>query len=276
VPAARIETLDVGADALECELADPYAVAQSDIVDIAVPVDLPSSDPNAWGLTLPSHAQLWKAMMRVVADDVDGFTPEGSAGFFARAEQVSGVAIADEAMRSRFITLLREVVAPIQCARTSASALGGAGRRLGVWGAGWEALPATDDVRRGPLPQGESLRPLLRRVRVVVLPMGQEATIRLALDALASGCAVCVRMTADAIVASSPALAGLVQHLNPYRTRGELVSLVHRLSAIAPADRRAVASLVIREHSVAARLDTLAERLIASRPQQEPARVVHT
>lgn len=273
VEASRIESLDVGADVIigDCPTTDRLVAC-----GIAIMADLPSADAAAWGITLPSHAMLWKAMLRVVAEDADGYAPEAAEGLLRRAEAACGVSIADAAMRSRFVTLLREVIAPIQCARAAASALGGSGPGLTIWGAGWEAMASSQDVRRGPVPRDGGYPRILKGSRVVVLPSGHEAGLRLALDALAAGCAVCVRMSAVEIAMSAPSLAPLVPHLHPYRTRAELVSLVHRLSADSGEVDHAVAKLVRDEHSVAARLDSLVARLVEPLARQETARVVHS
>jgi len=157
------------------------------------------------------------------------------------------------------------------------------GKRIGLWGVNWPAMgrgggrPRSPDPgvepSSGPNPVGAALRGVIHPGELVVLPWFSAAAVQTAVDALASGAVVVMRGCEAAFAIEYPDLAAVACFILFFRTGEELVELVNvsgvegataALSANARACKLPVAPddarrLVLKEHTVAARLERIAQ-----------------
>lgn len=152
--------------------------------DTAFLMDLPAADARACGIGLASHVALWQALHEVAAVRAKvGAVPRPDV-WLAEASRRTGVELHDTGVREMFLSWMRDRLAPAVVRRAAVLAATEAGRRVGVWGQGWEAAPELPVTTMGHLPIGPLLRQVLASARLVVLPDLSDRSVQLALDAL--------------------------------------------------------------------------------------------
>ncbi len=260
-----IEHLSVGADATIhrpfSESATPDGTTD---VDIAIMADLPDDRPEACGVTLPSHQALWEAMRRCVERNTDRFQDDFTGDVLDMAQRDCGTRLQDQAVHGHFLDLLRTRIMPATLARTASELLLGEGYRVALWGKNWPVHGDAADRWRGPIPTGDELHRVLRKVRVVLLPIPSAAAVQLTLDALAAGACVVNRRTGKPLGEECAGLAGLAPHLPGYSTSGELLHAIRTLmpphdSRLDPCEK--ARTLVRSEHTVTQRLISIVKTL---------------
>jgi len=231
---------------------------------IAVLMDLPDDRPEACGINLPSHVSLWQALKETTQERVDHYEVKIAEELLDAAQRASGTTLIEPASREQFLSFLRTRIAPATRAQADGKALMEAGYIVAVWGENWPATGTGADPRRGPMPCGEKLNRIFNAAECVVLPWMSPTTVRLALDALASGAIVILRSSQESFLTEHPGLSSVVGFLSFYRTRSELTDVVRQLKAQDGVRRvQAVAAVaeVRNNHSVASRLVSIVHRL---------------
>ena len=233
-------------------------------MDVAILMDLPDHRPEACDITLASQLTLWRALQEVVAQNTDRYRDNIAEKLLDLAQRDSETRLQDPKVRRHFVSLIQARIAPAMIARAAAERLSRAGCRVVVWGRNWPQLTEAQEIHRGPIPTGEALNVVFNTARVVLLPDSSPAGVQTALDALAAGTQVVCRRPDRPLEEEYPALIDLVPYLYFYRSSRELLDLVHDLTGRdeGVAERaRAARAMVCREHTVAARLMAIVERV---------------
>ena len=287
-PAADVDPDDAESDS-DPRASQPTIAANAAEADrVAVMMDLPDDRPEVGGITMPSHVALWRALQDRVLCEADRYDNENAESVLEQAERASGTTLTERGIRDTFAAMLRSRIGPATVARSLAQTLVKKGRRIGLWGVNWPAMgrgggwPRSpdlgEDVRRGPIPVGAALRGVIHPGELVVLPWFSAAAVQTAVDALVSGAVVVIRGSEAAFAVEYPDLAAVACFIRFFRTGEELVELVNGVMADrdrffgAPAFmpgfrnpgiyagvRRDARRLVLAEHTVAARVERIAQ-----------------
>lgn len=262
--ASHVLRLDPAADivmfAAEQRTSAAAPASESSILVLA---DLPDDRPEAHGVTLPSHRALWEAMRQALLADPDGFTPGRAEEYLRRAEHVSGTELHEPPVREQFLGRLREAVAPAVLARGDVTAAAEQGTTVRLLGANWSVT--SPRVRHeGALPRAEQLAPLLHGA-TVLLPLASPWNLMRALDALAAGARVMLRLGDEPWAQAYPALAAVLKHVHLYASRAELRAALRTVtSAASAAANPCVESLraALAGQTVQARLEAIRAALL--------------
>ncbi len=231
---------------------------------IAVIADLPDARTEGCNITLDSHIALWRALTEVVGRHVDEDLAGMSEALLTEAQQMSHAAVGEPEVRDQFVRLLQDRLVPAGRARAAVEALRRAGHSVGVWGRNWPRLEGGADVRRGPIPHTEALNLIFNTVRVVVIADPLPWGVQTALDAIASGAAVVCSGGAEPFKKEHPCLTTIQECLHLFETTGELIRHVDSLVNVSrkrEENALAAAELIRGEHSVARRLEQIADTI---------------
>ncbi len=265
MPEGQVCVLDVGVDE---DRYRPAARNGGDLLDVALWIDPPDDRPASSGVSLTSHLSLWRSMQQVLDRACDDYTYENAESYFCEAEEDAQVRINDEAVRARFLKLLRNVIAPARVALAIASRLAALGIKLEIRGANWPQAASTHGGRsRGAIPTGADRSSRLASTRLVVLGHCVGPSVELAMQALSAGVAVACRGTAVDVLADNPDRGALVQRIHFYGTREELAEVVEAVVGSGGADREkanALRSGVVANASYQVRLRQIHEWLHAA------------
>jgi hypothetical protein len=227
----------------------------------AVFMTLPRAEPEALGITLPSHRVLWLALHRQALAGHERIDDPVIGQWLERAQDESGTTLRDEAMLERFREMTRAVLIPIALAHQAAMAASAAGCSVRLWGApvapkeGWppfETMPACADFL------GEA-----SNIQILILPLITAEALRRGLEALAAGAIVVCRSSREELHSDFPGIEIVTPYLHVYQTRGELAALLsHRArddSLGSVEHRRVVREKIARHLTVSCRLREIVE-----------------
>lgn len=274
-PAERVEHGAMAADQRMCRSDGAKDGRNADgrfgVVEVAVLADLPDDRAEAVGIGLAGHITLWNALRDAAVADIEGCVEAAAGRCLDVAVGKSGVTLKDEALRDDFLRLFRERIAPAVRARKSAASLANGGLLPGLWGRNWawpkEDAPADNGwarLVRGHIPTDEALARLLRRARVVVLPLATPEAVQIGLDALASGTPIVLHGHRAGFESAFPGLADLAGDLVFFDTPAEVVRSVRRLRSgdRSSLDRhQRVRNAVMQDHTTMQRLSELIRRM---------------
>ncbi len=248
--------------------------------DVAVLMDLPDDRPEACNITLASHVALWHALRKGAKRSADRFHSDLADELVDQAQRETGIDLKDPIIRQHFSTLLNARIAPAAMARAAVNVLVTNGYHVAVWGCNWSPAPpeplASARADTPPVPQlaacpcsglipvGDSLNQLFNGSRIVLLPESSSWAVQTALDALVAGACVICRRPDEPFDRQHPTLAGLSPYLHFYRSSTELLDTVRRLTArddAATEENDAARTMVLSEHTVAKRLQTIVETI---------------
>jgi len=265
VPEYCVHMCAPAADATSCSRMPPRPVVPDAAeIDVAVLADVPNDRPEASGIDLASHISLWEALRDIVTRRADAYRDDLADKILDKAEQRSGVHLRDAAMRGRFLTLIRDRIAPAAVARVAATSLVGAGHRVGVWGRGWSIAEFDQRYVRGPIPTGEALGRVLSAIGAVVFPGRSGTWVQTSLDALAVGRPVICRQPNEPFEHEYPGLAELRDYLSFYMTSKQLLKAVGKAVNGDERVRGAVEtsqSIVLASHSLTTRIHFILENV---------------
>ena len=115
-----------------------------------------STDPNTYGLVLPTHQALWQAVCQIITEEFARLHPGLIGDVLRRAQQRSGVELRDPVLTDSLQRGLRDILLATLPARALAQTLAQAGLALQLLGSGWDA---PDDKPPYPLPTGAQAVP---------------------------------------------------------------------------------------------------------------------
>ena len=263
VPERCVRLCGPAADAALCSGGPPESlVPDAAAIDVAVLADIPNDQPEAAGIDLASHVSLWEALRHIVTLRAEAYRDDLADEILKKAEHKSGVRLLDAAMRGWFLSLIRDRIAPAAVARAAATALLGAGHRVGLWGRGWPSGKLEQRHVRGLIPTGDALGGVLTAVRAVVFPGRSDTWVSTSLDALAVGSPVICRQPNEPFENEYPDLAILRPYLSFYMTSEQLLDAVGKAVDGDERVRGAVEtaqSIVSTGHSVTARIRFILE-----------------
>lgn len=222
----RVHLLEVAADdsvyrPLDAAEQGP-AAGSFDVVCIA---DIADLRPEACGIRLTSHQQLWKCICEQAANR-RGLE---AAHVLANGERDSGVVLSDPPAREELLNLIRNRLIPTLLARESAESLNGAGIDVRVCGTGWQfsKIPA-DRVLSFPISPNEK-NILYNRCRIVLCPVQTNDAVQTSLDAITAGRCVLVRSPVADLHQTHPQLAEVLTKIPMFEATAELPTRVRRL-----------------------------------------------
>ncbi|MHC5108667.1 MAG: hypothetical protein ACYTHJ_02165 [Planctomycetota bacterium] len=257
---AQLDVLDSGVDNTLYSPGDNITGAGP----ISVLMDVPNDSAEANEVVLSSQVTLWNSLQRVIASAADEYTYERADHYVTRAEEHSGVELAETTVRTHFIQLLRGVLAPAGIARAIVQSLLGTCDNISIWGNNWSGDDLPGHPWAGAIPSGEQRRDILRSSRAIVLGPFAGPAVELALQAAACGSLVIVRGARGEAEREFPHLAELLSALYFYTDRAELVQQVTTIQGM-KADALIAARRAMRDaaepHSIKNRLLHIAERV---------------
>jgi len=210
---------------------------------------------------LPSHVAFWHSLLeRSAAEEHRG---DGSVAenWFARAAAESGTPMHDTQVREYFLKLIRVCVVPYAAGLRAARTLSQAGFSTSTWGANWPVVRQASG--RGPIPLGRDLWQALGEAELAVFPEPTPFFVQTSLDALSIGTDVLLRGTPAWFVEEHVGLEEVTPFLGFYESSNDLVEAARRLrydaDGASAKRRQAAALLVSRRHSMAGRLQAIAE-----------------
>ena len=233
--------------------------AASRPIDVAFVADRASTEPHAYGLTLWTHEQLWKAACRLIRARLDRFTEDDGDEVLKRAQRECGARIEDAASRSAIRTALSTSVANALVRASLIEALTRAGGRPTVYGTGW---PQDGTVQVSPWPKSlQEQFALLRRVKVLVYADVTGTVTHLPLLAAASGAVLVARShRRDRWQGGLATLLEPGKEMADFSTSRELIQVVGRLLG-QPEYRAGIASAALhrckQSHTPRVRWDVL-------------------
>ncbi|MCH7527204.1 MAG: glycosyltransferase [Planctomycetes bacterium] len=283
-PAGRIELCEAAADDTVfypihhgTDKPEPQAsaCATPPESDVAVLMDLPDDRAESCGIALVSHVALWRALQDAASRQADVYEASKAGEWLDEAQTRSGVALQDEQIRQRFLTLIRTCIAPVAIGQAAVQSARRSGCRVAVWGMNWPACADERITVCGRIPTDAQLNEVFNATRIVVLPEASDPSIQTGLNALAAGARVIYRASSQAFATDHPGLASLQPFFHPYRTGSELTAKVRSLlseSQMPPNETEAARRMIHAGHTIAHRLQAMYKRIYAMRvaPTQEP------
>jgi hypothetical protein len=268
VPADVIKRCEPSADDTTFHPTERSAEDQPLVqTDVALLADLPDDRPEACGITLASHRQLWQAIQETVSKNVSRYRDSLAPELVDNAQAACGVRLQDATLRDQLVSLVRGRVAPACIARATAETLAGSVKTLAIWGRNWSLDSRFRPVHRGPIPVGKALNDVFHLARQVVFTDSSEMAIQTALDALAAGVRVVCRAADDSFDRVHPGLAKLAPHFHFCRTQRELSNNVRRITTLDANSVREEAetarALVLAEHTVSQRVLAIIDHIRA-------------
>ncbi|MCP4251362.1 MAG: glycosyltransferase family 1 protein [bacterium] len=265
-PTERIHLLEAATDTTVFRpIADHKRSRQPDGGQIAVLADAVDLRPEAAGINLASQARLWTALCEDAASRVARWTDAQAEALLERGERKTGVRLAEQPLRDRFLILIRHRLAPALLTRTTVEALISAGLTVDLWGSGWDQPDGFPERHRGPLPDPPGRNEIYNAARVVVCPWFDRAAVQTVLDCLAAGGCPLLRTPEISLRQIHPQLADVLEHLPQAATFDELTALAERLVHDAPARQAAVGATreaVLAAHTLIHRLGFIRDRLL--------------
>lgn len=235
---------------------------------IRVFMSLLDDRPECVGITLPSQIELWRSLQKEVLRRADAYVPGNAPDLLRAAQSSSGTVFDDAPLIESFQGWLQTRIAPATIARSMAQALVKSGFRPEIWGEHWPPVGRREDLRRGPIPVGRQLDALMQDASWVVVPWFSHTGVALAMDAMARGGVVLMRGSREEFGEEYPGLADIADAIHWFRTAGEMIADLRKWTAQpehAAERARVVARLIRDKHSLAARLQQLANSLDMAR-----------
>ncbi len=223
---------------------------------IALVADLASLDPEQHGIRLPTHVQLWRAVRDLIEARIDGFRADRIEPLLQQAEEKTGVALEETAIRRAFVSALRKAAQTLSCSFIVKS-LRQTSLPLRVFGTGWTSPPADD---ANPVTLDRHLQIAQQSaVMIHVDVMGSRTAEAL----LAAGSGSLLFALATPFDDAPGGLATLLRPIDeylPFRTVRGLTQLFEKLASVPDSDRIIAANAHARcrrDHTPARRLAAL-------------------
>jgi hypothetical protein len=210
--------------------------------------DAPDDRPEAAGVTLSTHAALWRECVKIAFQRGDQEKPISAAELLEAAERRRQAKLSDAKIRGDLVRKIEERVLPAAFARKLVCAL--EGFELCLVGSNWaefaagarrntsgEASDASSVRRAGagnaPLP-AQPWHTLIESFaaegqgRWIVLPFFSTVAVQAAVDALATGLRVALRSGRTPLPQAHPELSLVSRFIHTFTTPSELIEIVSR------------------------------------------------
>lgn len=197
VPADRIEDLPVGVTVLPApESHEPRAPRSDKPIHVLVLADLPTTDPEACGIGLPSHVALWNTLLRQAMDDAAARHPLDVDGLFERAQRNCGTTLDDSGLISRLRHSAATRILPTAETTTFVKTVASVDSQVSLYGQNLSALAAGRCHFCGAIPTFEKLTNVLHDADILMIPTPDVRAMSWSLHALAMEVAVLCRSSA--------------------------------------------------------------------------------
>jgi hypothetical protein len=253
--ADRITRLDVGADHLLFEEARRARAPDGPSGErVAVFADLPDARPQACGLTMPSHVQLFEEVRSMVGRRIEGFSASEVDSLLTKAVRKTGIRLTDDVLRWQFIEGIQRRVWPRLIGEHLVRVMIDAGRRVSLWGSDWSAF-REDGLWHGSMPDAEGLRALAGDVDVAVFPLPDEGTVQNMMDSMLGGVRVACLGDRESFDTGHPGLSSMSGEVMFSPSVGALIKTL-LTEQWHTGDGSAGRSAVVGGHMIAHRLET--------------------
>lgn len=237
---------------------DPPGITINGTGSVVVLMDIPADGAEEMNLTLPSQVALWEALRDESRKAIDRGTRVEVNDILRSAEKRSGTVLSDDGLRARFWRLIETVVAPASRARADVAALRATGRRVEVYGVGWQRENLTDGVWRGPVPDADRLCTVFQEAQTVLLPVASDTAMQSAIDALSTGAHVVIGADKRQLSEDFPGLCDVLGYASTCGTPGALAKLLPEVGAPRQTD---AAVAVAASHTMSDRLRQIVSRV---------------
>lgn len=224
--------------------------------DAAIFLDLPSENPGDYGIALPSHVDLWRALFDEARTRIRGRQALDMEDILAKAARVTQVGLLDENLRKNFARLAEHVIRPRVLAEEVIDLFRNKKLRLHVWGRNWPESDGTFQVR-GPLHAAKHFHRAAVDSRCVLFPYFSEAQLQKALDLMSAGVIVVCRGPRRAFSNMYPTLAEIEPYFHFYNWREMLEQVLCSIfSSVDQIRKRAAAAreMILAGHTEACRI----------------------
>jgi len=274
---AAISTLEEGVDESPATIAAGSPESPRAPADALLYAHLLDDSPEAAGITLETHTQLWRQLVVEVKRHAGQLHGRDLARCLQAAQQSCGIDLQDDSMCNELITLAERRLWPSALAEAALACLTGVVSRIYVCGSGWQrtAHPAVDWMD----PPGNTAKrwTLLSSARLLVVPHTDAFGLNLATEAVLVDTLPIMRVSDSDIKRHRPQTHGILRRLPWFKDPVDLaVHVRHWLEHDTQrhtllADMR---DTLLSEHSTASRLRqlmVLARQQARRRPGLSPA-----
>ena len=228
-------------------------------IDVLIVADAAPLEPEAYGFTLPTVAQLWTTTVDLMNARIESLHDGEIVELLTRSELMTGFRLSDDAVRSAMLDALTLHVAPMLLTRFYAAALVKEGLVVQLLGTGW---PTGGSLGATPLPATlAERREWLSRSQAMLYTDVTGGVSLTALLAPPAGALLLSRVHPHQ--AAPGGLASLLEPETEYLSFRTGRELVERVRMLRSQERRvtemrsAARARCLSEHTVARRLQTL-------------------
>jgi hypothetical protein len=200
--------------------------------DALVVGDVPDDRPEAAGISMSTHATMWRECVKIATDQTMKNKSMQAAELLALAEQHCEAKLRDARIRGEMVQKIEERLLPAAFARHLARELTSR-FKVAFTGANW---PEEQRSTSRPVTAGTALahtpvaNAIARRARWVVLPFISTAAIQTAVDVLAAGGRVALRAGRTPLSEAHPELRDIAQFIPTFTNARQAVEIVGKES----------------------------------------------
>ncbi|GMU19964.1 MAG: hypothetical protein AMXMBFR13_00650 [Phycisphaerae bacterium] len=256
---------DHGLDSGRISVIPPATAVKSDGMpsgdpshDVLIIADMNSTEPETYGIHLPTHAAIWKAAITLLRQRIDTFQATAVNMLVTDAERGTGVQIEDPSTRRQMCEHLEASAANALLLQELSQAIIKSGFRITARGSGWQSAPG---LNAGPRPAPAEWPALCAGHANFLHADVTGASSAPMLTAATCGCVVLARHHPwDTEPGGVHTLLHPGREMIVFRTASELTTAVHELLS-QPERRRKIAtrsqSRCRRDHTLARRFEAL-------------------